>query len=77
MLSKDEDGNLVETATRLYDPEYSRRRRINWLAPVLKSAGRWKEGRVGLLNAVLLDAAEVLDSLERLAVGGTFLYESG
>lgn len=75
LLSKDKDGNTLETHTRLFDPVYSRRRRLDILIPVLKGLGGWKAGRVGRLQAILVSAEDVLATAQELARKGEYCYE--
>jgi aminoglycoside 3-N-acetyltransferase len=74
--SKDKDGSLLSSTTRLFDPEWSRRRNLEKLVPILKRHGVWKQERVGGLDAVLLDAKEVLQSCQALAQSGVYCYDA-
>lgn len=69
------DSPASETTTRLFDPEVSRRRNLQKLVPVLRQRGVWKETRVGLLRAVLLDAGAVVSACRDMANGGMFCYD--
>jgi len=73
--SIDSGGRTVTTHTRLFEPQYSRKRNIGKLVPVLKKAGYWRERRLGSLKSVLLDANQVLDSCVAMAQRGIFCYD--
>ncbi len=73
--SIDFDGTTVITHTRLFEPQYSRKRNIGKLVPVLKRAGYWNENRLGSLKCILLDAALILDSCTAMARQGIFCYD--
>jgi aminoglycoside 3-N-acetyltransferase len=75
LKSRDQYGNTLETHTRLFDPMYSRRRRLDLLIPVLKEGGSWKTGRVGRLQAILVSAQDVLAAAKELAGKGKYCYE--
>ncbi len=75
LASRDKSGNTLITNTRLFDPVYSRRRNLNKLVPVLKQRGQWKEGRVGKLGAILLNAEDVSAAAQFLAHKGIYCYE--
>jgi aminoglycoside 3-N-acetyltransferase len=66
---------VVETSPmRLYDPQVSRRRRLQPLAEELKKNGHWREARTGSLNLIVLDARATLETLESMAARGAFCY---
>lgn len=67
LRSRDLDGRVVETRTRLYDPASAEARaRFERSLPVLmKKAGTWRQDRIGELDAILIDANDVVDALQR------------
>jgi aminoglycoside 3-N-acetyltransferase len=73
--SRNEDGTLLETETRLFDRETSARRNLGRLATTLQERGSWREGKLGGLDAILLEAREVLESAQALARQGLFCYD--
>lgn len=75
LSSKDAEGHIVETRTRLFDPHVSRRRNLQKLVPFLKDKGYWHEARVGLLRGIILKAGEVADTCRVMAQGGVFCYD--
>ena len=75
MQSKIETGELVATKTRLFNPAISKRRNIDPLIPELKSKGYWRESRVGTLDAILLDANEILKVMATMCNNGQYCYD--
>lgn len=75
LSSKDAEGHIIETRTRLFDPHVSRRRNLQKLVPFLKDKGYWHEARVGLLQGIILKAGEVADTCRVMAQGGVFCYD--
>ena len=73
--SKDRDGSVLESRTRLFERTYSTRRNLRPLATALKDRGWWREGWVGRLNVILLEAQEVLEATQTLAQEGIFCYD--
>lgn len=73
--SKDWDGQVLETRTRLFDRDVSGRRDVARMVPALKQAGSWREGRVGRLSVTVLEARPVLEVLRALARDGVFCYK--
>lgn len=73
---RDKDGNIVVSRTRLWDPEYARRRNPAKLAGALTEQGVCKEERVGRLGLVLLRAKDVLDALRLLADQAIYCYDA-
>ena len=65
LRSRDADGTLVETRTRLFAPAVAaaRERFEAALEPRMRRRGTWHEGRLGPLRAVLLEARDVLAAL--------------
>jgi len=74
LRTKDAAGTLHESDMRLFEPGLSSRRRMSLLVPELKSRGYWRDGRVGRLEMILLNAADVLDACEAKAARGEFCY---
>ena len=76
LSSRTLDGTLVETVTRLFDPAVSRRRNLAKLVPVLGRRGAWSHARLGTLDIILVDAAEVLAAaLRAMASNGQYCYD--
>jgi aminoglycoside 3-N-acetyltransferase len=73
--SRGPDTNILVTHTRLFDPSHSRRRNLDKLVPILRERGYWKEGYVGRLGVILLDAKSVLEASQLLAEKGVYCYE--
>jgi aminoglycoside 3-N-acetyltransferase len=76
LASKDANGILRTTTTRLFDPAYSHRRRISKLVPALATSGHWKHTRVGNLEITLLNAVDVLQVTKMLCEQGIYCYET-
>lgn len=75
LLSRTAEGDTVETKTRLFDPGVSRRRNVTGLTPLLKQRGAWRETRLGGVDIILLDAADVMNALQTLAKEGRYCYD--
>jgi hypothetical protein len=45
------------------------------MVPMLRERGYWKEGYVGRLGVILLDAKNVLEASQLLAEKGVYCYE--
>jgi aminoglycoside 3-N-acetyltransferase len=75
LQSRDRAGATVTSKMRLFDPECSRRRNLDKLVPALKEQGVWKQGRVGKLDVILLDAKAVLEVCRSLAKNGIYCYD--
>jgi len=76
LVCKDKDGNSLQANTRLFAPDYSRRRNLDTLVPVLKHTGYWNEASVGKLKVILLRVNEVLKACHSLADQGVFCYDA-
>ncbi len=74
--SRDAQGRLWVTRTRLFDPAYSSKRNLKKLIPVLQQQGAWKEKRVSTLYILLLQAQQVLTACETLASRGIYCYDA-
>jgi len=73
--SRDEQGNLVDSEMRLFEPKYSRRRNLEKLVPVLKERGWWNETRIGGIQVILLKASQVLEATSILASQRVYCYD--
>jgi aminoglycoside 3-N-acetyltransferase len=74
--SRSVGGAMVETNTRLFNQELSRRRSISKLiAPLKAKPGYWREVKIGNMVMVLLKAREVLEVAEEMAERGEFCYK--
>jgi aminoglycoside N3'-acetyltransferase len=71
------NGEIFETAAmRLYNPAVSKRRNLAPLAAELRKAGYWREGKVGSLQAPVLGAKHIMQTLEEMARGSVFCYDA-
>jgi aminoglycoside N3'-acetyltransferase len=71
------DGRVLETPPmRLYSPDVSRRRRLEPLERQLRRTGKWHEQRRGALRLIVVNAADILESVEELARRGTYCYDT-
>jgi aminoglycoside 3-N-acetyltransferase len=77
LQSRDHDQNIVTNTTRLFEPSVSRRRNLDILVPELKQRGEWRSTRIGTLEAVLLDARDVLETCTEMASRGYYCYDAG
>ena len=76
LSSTDQQGNVVQTRTRLFDSGVSSRRNLLGLVPHLKRRGAWHEERVGQVKIILLTAEDVFATLKEMAQSGVFCYDS-
>jgi aminoglycoside 3-N-acetyltransferase len=76
LSSRDLNRELVTTSTRLFEPSLSRRRNLEPLQRELASRGLWHSIRIGTLDAVLLDAHEVLRTCQDMAARGYYCYDA-
>jgi aminoglycoside 3-N-acetyltransferase len=75
LKSRNANGEMVLTKTRLYDLKISRRRRISRMTSQLQSQpGRWRQVRLGNMEMILLKARDVLAAGEEMAARGEFCY---
>jgi len=72
--SRDPENQSLTTHTRLFDPQYSRRRNLSKLIPALKQRGWWRDAKLGGMQAILLRADQVLEVSTALAERGIFCY---
>jgi hypothetical protein len=70
-----EDGSLVQSRCRLYEPAVSQRRRLVQLVPFARSVGAWHEARVGRLPVIVLDARGVEAALREMIRQSKSCYE--
>lgn len=75
LASRRQDGSLVETETRLFEPAVSRRRNLRKLVPELKRLGAWRERRIGGLSLILLSAESVYATVAGMAKRGVYCYD--
>ena len=73
--SRDSQNNSIISRTRLFEPHYSQRRRLEKLVPVLKQRGSWRYARIGGMRVILLRADEVLEACCALAGRGIYCYD--
>ncbi len=74
--TRDAEGNVWNTKTRLFEPRLSRRRDMHMLQLALRRNGFWKEGRLGGLNVILLESRQVLETCREMAMQGRFCYRN-
>jgi len=72
--SKNEQGELVTTVTRLFDPEMSRKRNLLPLGRALAETGSLTQTRVGLAPIMAVDANQVAELCRQRARQGRFFY---
>jgi aminoglycoside 3-N-acetyltransferase len=75
LSSRQKDGTIVATETRLFEPAVSRRRNLYGLVPELESRDAWRSKRFGRVTATLLDPRDVLDAVSGLAERGIYCYD--
>jgi aminoglycoside N3'-acetyltransferase len=73
---RDEEGQTVSVATRLYDPIVGRERDGELLTPHLKAGGVWREAKVGRLKAIVLRCGDVKKIATEMASKGLFCYHN-
>jgi aminoglycoside 3-N-acetyltransferase len=76
LQSRDMNGSLLTTETRLFDPQWSRKRNLHKLVPFLKERRAWNTVKVGRLSLILLSADAVLSTCRELARHGIYAYDS-
>lgn len=75
LQSRDEQGNLFVTETRLFASHLSRKRNLNKLVTALRERGAWNETRIGKLSILLLNAKDVFAATRALAERGVYCYD--
>jgi aminoglycoside 3-N-acetyltransferase len=75
LTSKQEDGSMVKTQTRLFEPAVSRRRNLQKLVPELKRLGAWRQRRIGPLVMTLLNAKDVYAAVLAMLDRGIYCYD--
>ncbi|MBF0193015.1 MAG: AAC(3) family N-acetyltransferase [Magnetococcales bacterium] len=74
--SKDSEGNIVQTNTRLFNPYLSKRRYVTKMIPHLKARpGCWRQVNIGNMEMILLKAQDVLEVAQEMALKGEFCYK--
>jgi aminoglycoside 3-N-acetyltransferase len=76
LRTRNREGQVVVTKTRLYDRSLSSKRDTEIMMPILKANGWWKESRVGLLPVILLEAQHVWGAVRLLAQQGIYCYRT-
>ena len=74
LQTRDAEGLVRTTRTRLYNRELSRRRDTSRLLPELRRARAWRTERVGDLWAASVPARAALVAVEAMADSGKFCY---
>ena len=74
LYSKDRDGTVLSSTTRLFAPEWSRLRNLAPLSAALRQRGAWRTARIGGLEVILLGAVDVVDACRDLAKSGVYCY---
>ena len=75
LATRDAEGNIHETRSRLFAPEYSRRRDLTKLVPVLQQRRQWRSLRLQNLSMILLLALDVLEAAKSLSDQGIYCYD--
>jgi len=70
-----QDGSVLPTRTRLFDPAVSRRRTLVKLLPEIERMGGLVRTRIGRLDVMLLRAADTHRAACNLAARGVFCYD--
>jgi aminoglycoside 3-N-acetyltransferase len=73
--SKNADGEIVVTNTRLFNPYLSQRRDVTKIIPHLKAKGCWRQINMGNMDMVLLKAQDVLAVMQDMAEAGEYCYD--
>jgi len=74
LQTRNKEGELVTTVTRLYDQKWALRRYLVPLENELKRKKQWRTARVGGLVSTLIGAEEILQAQIDLAKRGVFFY---
>jgi aminoglycoside 3-N-acetyltransferase len=75
LQSRDERGQIIETSTRLFDQDMSRRRNMLPLQAALSQAGAWRTAQAGTLRASSVAMADVRRICSEMAKQGRFFYD--
>jgi len=75
LTSKQGDGSVLHTETRLFEPSVSRRRNLLKLVPELKRLGAWRQRRTGPLTMTLLNAKDVYAAVTDMLDRGIHCYD--
>ena len=76
LRTRNSEGQVIVTKTRLYDRSLSPKRDAEIMMPLLKANGWWKERRVGLLPVFLVEAQDVWNAVRLLAHQGVYCYRT-
>lgn len=75
LRSKAQDGQMLETHCRLFNPAVSRRRNLYKMVPYLKKFEVWREARVGGVRIIVLAAADVEKTVRSMSKQGIYCYD--
>ena len=75
LTSRQKDGILVSTETRLFEPVVSRRRNLYKLVPELKKLGAWRQQQIGQLAMTMLNAKDVYAVVVAMLDRGITCYD--
>ena len=75
LTSKQKDGSLVSTETRLFEPAVSRRRNLYKLVPELKKLGAWRQQQIGQMAMTMLNAKDVYAVVVAMLDRGITCYD--
>jgi aminoglycoside 3-N-acetyltransferase len=75
LSSRDANGVLVTTDTRLFDPAIARVRRLERLVQPLKTHGDWRATRVGSLGMVHIDCDSIRRAYRQLCDTRRYCYD--
>lgn len=72
---KNENGEILDCHTRLYEPAVSKRRRLNRVMQELRQMNALGEKHVGMLHVQVTSARDVFNAVKRLLDRGINCYE--
>lgn len=75
LYSRDRDGTVLASTTRLFAPEVSRLRNLAPLTAALQERGAWRAARLGGLELIFLGVADVVEACRDLAKRGVYCYD--
>jgi aminoglycoside 3-N-acetyltransferase len=75
LQTRDSNGTIWTTRTKLFDRAISLRRNVDKLQPELQKRGQWQQGHAGRLRVILVQAQDVLDACTHMAQHGKYLYK--
>src|SRR5262249_3055382 len=76
LSSRDANGRVLVSQTRLFNPFYSRKRNLEKLAFHLKRRVAWRQSKVGNVILMLFEREHVLSTCRDLADKGIYCYDS-